>query len=188
MKRACWLWPLLLGWSALGAAAEETLDQIMRSLAAVPAVEAAFREEKTLAVLDAPLVATGVLYYRAPAFLRKRTLRPQAEDYEADGHWLTVETAAAGRRQFDLNGYPQLRPFVEAIRAAQAGDRATLERYYQLELQGGVDGWSLRLTPRDADVRRYVAAIVLRGQEGRIASMETLETDGDRSVLIIAPQ
>jgi len=49
---------------------------------------------------------------------------------------LTVETPTAGRRQFDLNGYPQLRPFVEAIRATQAGDRAALERYYRLEFQG----------------------------------------------------
>jgi len=182
-------WPgLLLCWPLVGVADDDALAQVMRALAAVPAVEAAFREEKTLAVLDAPLVATGMLYYRAPDFLRKRTLHPQPEDYEADGHWLTVETPDAGRRQFDLNGYPQLRPFVEAIRAAQAGDRAALERYYQLAFQGTPADWSLRLTPRDADAERHVAAIVLRGQNGRIDSMETLEPDGDRSLMTITPR
>lgn len=176
---------LLLYWPLAGVADDGALSQVMQALAAVPAVEAAFREEKTLAVLDAPLVASGVLYYRAPDFLRKQTLHPHPENYEADGNWLTVETPEAGRRQFDLNGYPQLRPFVEAIRATQAGDRAALERYYQLEFQGTPGDWSLRLTPREADAQRYVATIVVRGQNGRIDSMETLEPDGDRSVMTI---
>ncbi len=183
MKR--WLGLLVGCWPLMGLTDDDALSQVMRALAAVPAVEAAFREEKTLAVLDAPLVASGVLYYRAPDFLRKRTLHPQSEDYEADGDWLTVETPAAGRRQFDLNGYPQLRPFVEAIRATQAGDRVALERYYQLEFRGTPADWSLRLTPGDADAQRYVAVIVLRGQKGRIDSMETLEPDGDRSLMTI---
>ena len=112
MKR----WPvvLLLCWPLSGLA-QDGFDQVMRLLAAVPAVEGEFREEKQLAVLQQPLVASGRLYYRAPDFLRKQTLSPQPEDYEADGDWLTVETPAAGRRQFDLNGYPQLRPLVEAV-------------------------------------------------------------------------
>ena len=179
-----WGWLLLACWPLTGAA-DGALAEVMRLLAAVPAVEGAFREEKNLAVLREPLVATGLLYYRAPAFLRKRTLAPQPEDYEADGDWLTVETPAAGRRQFDLNGYPQLRPFVEAIRATQAGDRATLERYYRLEFGGAPADWSLRLTPRDPQIAAYVTAIVLRGRAGMIASMETLEPDGDRSLLSI---
>lgn len=179
-----WAWLLLACWP-LASAAGDALAEVMRMLTAVPAVEGAFREEKNLAMLQEPLIATGLLYYRAPAFLRKRTLAPQPEDYEADGDWLTVETPAAGRRQFDLNGYPQLRPFVEAIRATQAGDRATLERYYRLEFQGTPADWSLRLTPRDPQVAGYVTAIVLRGRAGSISSMETLEPDGDRSLLSI---
>lgn len=175
-----WLWPLLL--SATG---DANLTEVMRALAAVPTVAAEFREEKTLAILDTPLIATGRLYYRAPDFLRKQTLHPQTEDYEADGHWLTIETAATGRRQFDLNGYPQLRPLVEAIRATQAGDQATLERYYQLELHGTLPDWTLRLSPKDETARRYISAIVLHGQGGRIIRMETLEANGDHSVMTI---
>lgn len=186
MKR--WAWLLLAGWPLASAADDDALAQVMRSLAAVPTVEGSFREEKSLAVLQEPLVATGLLYYRAPDFLRKRTLHPQPEDYEADGPWLTVETPTAGRRQFDLNGYPQLRPFVEAIRATQAGDRAALERYYRLEFQGTPADWSLRLTPRAAEAETYVTAIVLRGRNGLIVSVETLEPDGDRSLMTITPR
>ena len=186
MKR--WIWLLPMCWPLAGVTDDDALGQVMRSLAAVPAMEGSFREEKNLAVLQQPLLATGLLYYRAPAFLRKRTLQPQPEDYEADGDWLTVETPAAGRQQFDLNGYPQLRPFVEAIRATQAGDRAALERYYQLELQGTPADWSLRLTPHEPQAGQYITAIVLRGRDGLIFSVETLEPNGDRSLMTITPR
>jgi hypothetical protein len=179
-----WIGLLLACWPLAGVA-DDALVEVMRMLAAVPVVEGTFREEKTLAMLQEPLIATGLLYYRAPSFLRKRTLSPQPEDYEADGDWLTVETPAAGRRQFDLNGYPQLRPFVEAIRATQAGDRTTLERYYRLEFQGTPADWSLRLTPRASEAVGYVTAVVLRGRYERISSVETLEPDGDRSLMTI---
>jgi len=60
-----------------------------------------------------------------------------------------------------------------------------LERYYRLEFQGTPADWSLRLTPRDPRATAYVTAIVLRGRDGSISSMETLEPDGDRSLMTI---
>lgn len=161
------------------------LRSVMQALAAVPEVHAAFREEKTLAILQEPLVSSGLLDYRAPDFLHKRTVQPQAEDYQADGHWLTVETPAAGLQHFDLNGYPQLRPLVEAIRATQAGDQNTLERYYQLQFRGTLADWSLWLTPRAPEAAQYISTIILRGQRDWIISVETLEPDGDRNMMTI---
>jgi hypothetical protein len=97
-----WIGLLLACWPLAGVA-DDALVEVMRMLAAVPVVEGTFREEKTLAMLQEPLIATGLLYYRAPdRFCASERLSPQPEDYEADGDWLTVETPAAGRRQFDL--------------------------------------------------------------------------------------
>lgn len=182
-------WPFLLVlWPLAVWAGDDALSEVMRMLAATPSVEAAFREEKTLALLQEPLITHGVLYYRAPAYLRKRTLEPQPEEFQADGDWLTVEMPGQGRRDFHLKGYPQLRPFVEAIRATQAGDRATLERYYQLEFQGTPEHWLLRLTPRDPQAAELITAIIIQGQGAWIASVETLEPDGDRSLMTVTPR
>ena len=187
MNRRFWL-GLLLGWPLAAPATDTAFSEVMAALAAVRTVEATFREEKTLAILDEPLVATGRLYNRAPDYLRKQTLYPHPEEYVADQNWLTVETPDGERRQFDLNGYPQLRPFVEAIRATQAGDRSTLERYYHLEFAGTPSAWSLRLTPRQPEFARYLTAIVIRGREQWIDSVETLEPGGDRGLLTVEPR
>ena len=160
----------------------------MRQLAAVPVGQSTFQEHKTLALLREPLLSSGRLYYRAPNYLRKQTLQPQPEEYEVDDHWLMIETPSDGRRQFDLNGYPQLRPFVEAIRATLAGDQATLEQYYRLEFQGTTATWSLQLSPREPEFARFLSAIIIRGRAAWIDSMEMLEANGDRSLLTVHPQ
>ncbi len=185
MKRWAGVFASLLCWPLTVVATDEALTEVMRMLAGVKSLEVGFREEKTLAMLQQPLIATGRLYYQAPAYWRKQIVQPQPEDYAADGDWLTVETPDGGRRDFSLNGYPQLRPLVEAIRATQAGDRAALERYYRLDFQGAPAEWTLRLTPLDSTAAHYVAVIVMRGRNERIFSIETLEPDGDRSLMTL---
>lgn len=160
----------------------------MRALAAVPSIQATFREEKTLAILQEPLITHGMLYYRAPAYLRKQTLEPQPEDFQVDGDWLTIEIPEQGRRDFNLNGHPQLHALVEAIRATQSGNQAVLERYYQLELVGAPSDWRLRLTPRDPQTAQYLTLILVQGHGAWIDRVETLEADGDRSVMTVTPR
>jgi len=140
-----------------------TLQQLMPALAAVKAVDSTFREQKQLAILQQPLVTTGTLQYRAPAYVRKQTLQPHQETYEIDGDWLTIETPTEGRRQLYLPGYPLPRAFAEAIRATLAGDLAALERYYQVQLQGQASAWTLRLQPAGQEMAEHVSAILIRG-------------------------
>ncbi len=190
MKR--WLWLLLLALLPLTASAtakdtDDALNQVMQALASVRVAEGRFREEKILSILQKPLIATGRLYYRAPDFVRKHTLHPHLENVEADGHWLTIETPDHGRRHFDLNGYPQLRVFVEALRGSLAGDRVALEQSYQLKFQGTLAVWTLRLIPRDRQIAAYVTTITLKGQHSRILSVDILETNGDRSLMTVTP-
>ena len=189
MRRLLWwmLWVLLAVTAGQVPASPWTLQQLMESLAAVKAVNATFREQKELAILQKPLVMTGIRRYRSPAYLKKQTLPPQEESYEAAADWLVIETPAEGRRQFSLNGYPLIRAFVEAIRATLAGDLQTLERYYQVQLQGQTTDWTLRLVPIDKEIADYVTAIIIHGQGNRVLSIETLEAGGDRSLMTIEP-
>ena len=190
MKYPLWLLLCIPVTTALAQAsiAPWTLEQSMQARAAVKAEDATFREQKQLAILQQPLVTTGTLQYRAPAYVRKQTLQPHQETYEIDGDWLTIETPTEGRRQFYLPGYPLLRAFAEAIRATLAGDLEALERYYQVQLQGQSAAWTLRLQPTNQEMAEHVSAILIRGQDERVLSVETLETGGDRSLMTVEPQ
>jgi hypothetical protein len=178
----CWA-PLLI------AAGEEgwTLEALMKSLSKVDSVDAYFHEQKTLAILEEPLITKGILRYRSPGYLKKQTLDPHQETFQVDGDWVILETPEEGRRHLSLKGYPSLRALVESLRATLAGDVKNLKRFYRLQLQGQPTDWMLRLEPLDSNIANHVTAIVIHGQTNQIVRVETREAGGDLTIMRITP-
>jgi 16S rRNA U516 pseudouridylate synthase RsuA-like enzyme len=103
-----------------------------------------------------------------------------------DGEALSLVNRSKGEQRFlSLKEQPALRALVESIRATLAGDRAQLERHYQVQFSGKENAWQLRLVPRDTQLRSYVESITLNGAGARIQRIEALEGAGDRSVMTI---
>lgn len=164
--------------------ADSDLDRIMSALARRQHGHVTFTEEKYIAMLEEPVKSSGELLYDAPGRLEKRTLRPKPESLVLQDGIVTVDR---GRRHYalDLRQYPQIVPFIESIRATLAGDRAALERVFQLQLTGAFDAWTLTLKPQDATLSRTIGEIDITGAQDAIQRVEIREADGDRSVMTI---
>ncbi|HEY6482713.1 MAG TPA: outer membrane lipoprotein carrier protein LolA [Steroidobacteraceae bacterium] len=180
------LWALVMPATCALAAAND-LDRVMSALAGHQHGRATFVEHKYLAVLDGPLESSGELLFDAPDHLEKRTLKPKPETLVLDGSTVQVQRGRH-RYELDLQQYPQVVPFIESIRATLAGDRGALERVFRLEFQGSFEHWTLRLTPRDATLAHTVRQIQIDGRADLIHTVTIMETDGDHSVLSIAPE
>ncbi|MBS0561256.1 MAG: outer membrane lipoprotein carrier protein LolA [Proteobacteria bacterium] len=178
---------LLAPLTLLAAWSDPPLEALMRRLAAVQAAEATFTERKTLAALTAPVVTHGRLVWRRPSYLAKITDPPDAETLVADGDRLTVTEGEAAPRMLDLSAEPGLRALVDAVRGTLAGDLAALSASYAVALAGDPAAWSLILTPRSAEVSRYLTRAVLGGTEAALRSVEFAQANGDVSVMTITP-
>ena len=186
-----WRWPaaVLAGIAAAAAAGvcfADDLDTLMSLLAQRKHGQVTFVEEHFLAVLDKPVESSGELLYDAPDRLEKRTLKPKPESLVLDHG---VITARRGRHTYVLNlsDYPQIVPLIDSIRATLAGDRASLERIFKVQLDGTLEQWKLLLAPSDATVAHTVKQIRIEGARDAIHSVEIQQADGDRSVLTIGP-
>jgi outer membrane lipoprotein-sorting protein len=169
------------------AAADWGVEQLMQGLAGVKSSKARFVERKHMAILDAPLESSGTLVYVAPARLEKHTLAPHAESLVLDGENISITAGEPGqRRRLNLQDYPLVRAFVESIRSTLAGDLQTLARYYQVDLDGNERKWRLTLTPSEPEMRQVVKEIRISGESRSIRTIETIETNGDRSVMTIS--
>lgn len=158
----------------------------MQALAAVKSSKARFVERKHMAILNAPLESSGTLVYVAPARLEKHTLAPRAESLVLDGDDITITSSEPGqRRMLNLQDYPLIRAFVESIRSTLAGDLPTLTRFYEVELAGSERKWRLTLKPGEPGMQEVVREIRISGGSGSISAIETIETNGDRSVMTI---
>jgi hypothetical protein len=137
-------------------------------------------------LLSEPLKSSGTLAYAAPDKLEKTTLSPRPERLILDGDQLTIDRGAgAEHRTFALSAHPEIAGVVESIRGTLAGDTAALERFYTIELSGGRADWVLRLKPKDATLRKLVTTIRIAGAGAEIHTIDTQESDGDRTEMII---
>lgn len=160
------------------------LPQLMEAMAQVPAHQGQFTEKKTLALLKTPLESSGTLDYRRPAFVEKHVISPQDETLTVNGDELSWQTAQQ-KRKLNLRNNLPVWAFVEAIRATLAGDLKTLQRFYEVRLEGTQARWKLSLTPSDDAMRRRVQSIKIEGADNRMTLVDVLEVGGDRSVMNI---
>ena len=148
------------------------------------------RLRSRLSNLKGPVESSGTLAFRAPDHFEQQTLKPRAQSVVVDGD--TVTLSRDGRqRVVSLSQYPEIAMLVDDIRGTLTGDRSSLERVYKLTLEGAhpVHGTSPS-TPSDAALSKNVDHIVVSGVQGSdgqsvIRTIETIQTDGDRSVMTI---
>lgn len=185
---------VLLALAACTAVADDApsfnLEQFMQTLAANRPTPVQFREERRLAAIDAPVVTRGTLAYTPPGRLERETRQPHNERYVLDGDTFSIERSVEGRRvrsEFPLVRFPPLRAYLIAIRATLAGDRATLEGFYDAVLTGTAESWTLRLHPRQDRLGTGMREIRLHGRAAAIERIDADETGGDTTRMILTP-
>ncbi|MEO8440878.1 MAG: outer membrane lipoprotein carrier protein LolA [Betaproteobacteria bacterium] len=162
------------------------IEQLMQDLAQVKTARAKFTERKYMAMLNAPLDASGTLVYTAPGRLEKNTRLPKPEILVLEQDTLTIEYKdRSQRRTLALPDYPVIWAFVESIRSTLAGDLATLNRFYRASLTGSAEQWRLTLKPIDPKIQTVVKEIQIGGSRNRVRTIEVSEAEGDRSVMTI---
>lgn len=163
------------------------LPQLMAGMRTVRHASARFVEQKFVQMLRQPLQSSGRLIYVAPDRLQKATLSPAPSELTVVGDHLTVQQPDGKLRDLSLSEYPELGALIDSIRATLAGDTATLARYYTPTLSGTANDWLLQLEPRDQRLRKLLTMVRIQGTGTIIRSVETLERDGDRTEMTIAP-
>lgn len=164
--------------------ADWDIGQLMQSMAQIPSGHASFVESKSIAMLDAPVVSEGELFYTAPDRLEKRTVKPKTESMVLQGGTLTIEQ---GRKKhvLQLQRYPEVAAFIESIRATLAGDLQALERTYDLQLSGDSNRWTMELLPLNENMKKVVQKIEITGEKNMLRTILISQADGDSSLMTI---
>ncbi len=163
------------------------LPALMAGLAAVPERRAAFQETRRFAALDQPLISTGHLLYRRPAYLAKTTDWPQPESLVVDGGRLVLTAGNEAPRVLDLGALPELRVLVDAIRGPLVGDLAALRRAFAVTAAGSAEDWTLSLAPLDPRAARLLRQAQVSGRGSEVTAVRLLQANGDEQQMAIRP-
>lgn len=168
-------------------AAAPTLEVILARFAAMTGLSAKFREEKRMALLAAPLVNEGTLYFAPKARLARHITAPAPATVLIDAGTLRFADAG-GTESMSLDQNPVVKLFVDSFVRIFAGDRTALERLYTMELAGlpaGADGeprWSLKLRPRVAPMTQVIERVEITGRDVVLETMVVVEVGGDETI------
>jgi outer membrane lipoprotein carrier protein LolA len=180
------LLPAMLYSSARAAASDEKLDRIMQQLAQRQHGHATFVELTYSSLLKGPVQSSGELWFDASGRLEKKVLTPQPEDLQLDGDQLLLSRGGR-RRTASLQQFPQFAPLFDGLRQTLAGDRAALERSFDLTLDEQSGGWTLTLKPLQPQLAHWIALIRISGQDGTVREVLTQRRNGDHSIMKLTP-
>jgi len=158
-----------------------TLEALMHRMASTTGVRAEFREEKSLALLETPLVSEGTLYFVPPSRMARITTRPGASALVIDGGRMSY-TDEAGASDVDLAGNRVARSMVENFVVLFGGDLAALQERYRVDFGAEGTRWRMQLVPKAAPLSQFIASVELRGLGPKLEKILVREVDGDQTL------
>jgi hypothetical protein len=180
------LLPALLDASARAAASDAELDRVMQQLAQRHHGHATFIEQTNSHLLKDPVQSSGELWFDASGRLEKKVLTPQPEDLLLDGDQLQI-IRGGRQRTASLQQFPQFAPLFDGLRQTLAGDRAALERSFDLSLDEQSGSWTLTLKPLQPQLAHWIELIRISGQDGTVREVLTQRRNGDHSIMKLTP-
>lgn len=174
---------LALAMAAAGAepAAPPDARALFAAFSGVEAFEARFEETKEMALLAAPLVSRGRLYFTRPGLLARHVEEPSPSRVLITPDLLTFSDAS-GERRMDLHARPDVKLFVESFVRVLMGDEATLARVYRIGYERDGASWRLVLEPKGEELAHIVQRMVLSGQGLAVEEIRVEDAAGDVTV------
>jgi len=138
-----------------------------------------------MAILRAPLINEGQIYFLAPDRLARRVTSPAPSVMVVTGTTVSFQDSAHRTEALSLDQNPVVREFVDSFLKILAGDAAALNRIYGMAATSGSDGtWTLRLKPKAPPLSRLIDEVELNGRGAILDRLRVHEVGGDETVTV----
>lgn len=164
---------------AHAADAVDTEWNVMQRMQADTAVRIAYRETRTLELIDQPWQGSGYLYSLAPDLMIKEQLQPERVLMGIKGdRMFYFDPANNVRHRGELDAANPLSLHIAFFNALVNADVALLHRVYRVDFDAREQDWLMTLKPRRGD--RSGLTVVISGPSGQQAErIEIRQADGD---------
>jgi outer membrane lipoprotein-sorting protein len=152
--------------------------------AKTPGFEAAYEEEKQLALLAVPLKSSGRLLFLPPGYLARMVETPEKSTLRITPDELRVADRD-GTEVIDLKKSDKLRVFVTSLVQVFAGNEAVLQKSFTVEYALDAKNeraWTLVLKPKGKPLDQMLKALSLHGEGEAVTRIEVEDPNGDRTV------
>jgi outer membrane lipoprotein-sorting protein len=169
-------------------AVKELLARIREKRAAAPHVEADFQEEKTIHLMNKPIVSAGKAWFEAPSKFRREVKGNSPSITVSNGSqlWIYYPNFKSAER-YSLGKRSPLDAGIAALTAAL--NLENVEGNYRITATKTDKGYEMELLPRHPSMKRLFQKFNLRlNDDLQVEHTEMLQPNGDRIVTVYSNQ
>ena len=158
------------------------VGRIREKRAAAPQVQADFQEEKTLRMMNKPVVSSGKVWFQAPNKFRREVRGNSPSTTVSDGQQLWIYYPKfQSAEHYSLGHRSPLDAGIAAITASL--NLEGVEASYNIAGSREGDGFDLDLTPKHPSLKRMLQRFVIHFNDAlQVERTEMLQPNGDRIV------
>jgi outer membrane lipoprotein carrier protein len=158
------------------------IERIRQKRAAAPQVQAEFQEEKTMRMMNKPVVSSGKVWFQAPNKFRREVRGNAPSTTVSDGQQLWIYYPKfQSAEQYSLGKRGPLDAGIAAITASL--NLEGVENTYSISGSREGNAHVLELLPKSPSVKRMLQRFVIQFNEAlQVERTEMLQPNGDRIV------
>src|SRR3954467_924409 len=151
------------------------LGRIREKRAAAPQVHANFQEQKTIRMMNKPVVSSGEVWFQAPNKFRREVKGNSPSLTVSDGQQLWIYYPKfSSAEHYTLGKRSPLDAGINAITASL--NLENVEATYHISATKEADGHALQLTPRNPSMKRLLQSFGIRmNNEFQVVRTEMLQ-------------
>ena len=175
--------------AAFAAPADDAISTIRQRLQVSPVLQGEFEQRKTLQGFKNPLVSHGEFLVARGQGVWWHTQQPfESTLVVTQTRLFTRNPDGSANDLMDAQAEPGLRQVNELIFSLLAADLDVLATRFAISAQTvGASGWTLTLTPRDADVAKFLVRATLTGERD-VQTVRIEEARGDATQIRFSHQ
>ena len=158
------------------------LGRIREKRAAAPQVQADFQEEKSVHLLNKPIISTGKMWFQAPNKFRREAKGSSPSISVSDGQQLWIYYPKfKSAEHYSLGKRSPLDAGIAALTASL--NLENVEGTYHIAGTKEADGYQLQLTPRNPSMKRFLQTFSIRMNDDlQVVRTDMQQPNGDRFV------
>jgi chaperone LolA len=158
------------------------ISRIREKRTAAPQVQADFQEEKSVRMLNKPIISSGKVWFQSPNKFRREAKGNSPSTTVSDGQHLWIYYPKfKSAEHYSLGKRSPLDAGIAAITASL--NLENVENSYHIAGTKEADGYLLQLTPRNPSMKRILQTFSIRlNNDLQVVRTEMLQPTGDRFV------
>lgn len=158
------------------------LSRIRDKRAAAPQVQADFEEEKSVRLMNKPILTAGKVWFQAPNKFRREAKGNSPSITVSDGQQLWIYYPKfKSAEHYSLGKRSPLDAGIAAITASMNLER--VEETYHISGSREGNAWILQLAPRNPSMKRFLQSFSIRFNDAlQVERTEMIQPNGDRII------